>query len=300
MAGNKYTKLTKSQRYVPYLFLSPTLVLFLAVFLFPIVFVVGSSFTNWNLLNPAAGIKWNGISNYVNLLKDPNVWSSLKITFLFTVISVPLSIVLGLLLALAVEHVLKRKKVVETLLLLPMMVAPVSICLSFKFMLEPTYGVVNKLLACVGIQGPGWFADTSTALLSVILVELWKSVPFVYIMMYANLKTIPTEPFEAAKVDGATPFQSFRYLTIQILKPSLLVILIIRLMDAIRTFDVIYVLTKGGPANSTRTIQYICYEQAFQGFAVGKGSALAIIIVIIILIAGVSLMHSMNKINAEV
>lgn len=302
MAGKRRhnTGVTRSHRYVPYLFLGPTILLFLTIFIVPIVFVVGSSFTNWNMLNPAAGIKFNGFNNYITLFQDGNIWNALYITFIFTVVSVPISMAMGLALALVVENMSHGKKAVETVLLLPMMVAPVSICLAFKFMFEPTFGIVNKVLALVGIQGPGWFASTSTAMLSVIIVEVWKAVPFVYIMMYANLKTLPVEPFEAARVDGGNSWQIFWYLTLPTLKPSLLVLLIIRLMDAIRTFDIIYVLTKGGPANTTKTLQYICYELSFQGFAVGKGSALAIMIVAIILITGVSLIHSMNKINEEI
>lgn len=301
MKKKKYmnTGVTRSHWYVPYAFLAPTLILFIAVFIVPVFFVVGSSFTNWNLLNPAAGIKFNGVSNYVNLFKDPNVWNALWVTFVFTVVSVPLSMIMGFALALVVDHMSRGRKLVETILLLPMMVAPVSIFLAFRFIFEPTYGIINKLLKLVGIAGPGWFASTQTALLTVIIVELWKSVPFVYLMIYASLKTLPTEPLEAAKVDGGSPWQIFRHITIPCLKPSLYVLLIVRLMDTIRAFDNIYVLTKGGPGNSTKTIQYICYELSFQGFAVGKGSALAIIIVFIILITGVGLIRSMNKINNE-
>lgn len=291
---------SRSHRYVPYAFLAPTVILFLAVFVMPIIFVVGTSFLNWNLLNPAMGIKFNGIKNYINLLKDPNIWNSLWVTFIFTIVSVPLSMIMGFALALEVEHLKRGKKLVETILLFPIMVAPVSIYLAFRFIFEPTYGIVNKLLDLIGIQGPGWFASTETALLTVIIVELWKTVPFVYLMLYASLKTLSTEMMEAAKVDGGTPWQIFRYITLPSMKPSVYILLIMRLMDAIRAFDNIYVLTKGGPGNSTKTIQYICYELSFQGFTVGKGSALAMIIIFIILITGCGLISAMNKINREI
>ena len=296
---NSYTGITKSQRYVPYLFLSPTMVLFAAVFIIPIIFVVCTGFTNWNMLDPSKGIKFVGLRNYINLLKDPNVWNSLKVTFLFTIIVVPLNIAMGIALALTVDSMKRGKKLVETILLIPMMVASVSVMLTFRFMFEPTYGIINKLLAVVGISGPGWFASTKTALLTVVIVELWKQVPFAYLMMYASLQTLPTEPFEAARVDGGSSWQIFRYITVPSLKPSIYVLLIVRIMDTIRTFDNIYVLTKGGPGNSTKTIQYICYELSFQSFYVGKGSALAMIIVIIILITGIGLISAMNKINRE-
>lgn len=297
--NNKNTGTVRAHTYTPYIFLSPTIILFALVFVTPILFVIVSSFTNWNLLNPSQGIRFNGIDNYINLLKDPNVWQALKVTFLFTIISVPLSIAMGFALALAVENMRKGKKIAETILLLPMMVAPVSVFLAFRFMFEPTYGIINKLLKLINITGPGWFASADTALLTVIIVEMWKSVPFVYLMFYASLKTLPEEPFEAAKVDGATEWQLFRYITVPSLKPSIYILLIVRLMDTIRTFDNIYVLTKGGPGNSTKTIQYICYELSFQGFTIGKGSALAILIVIIILVTGAGLISSMNRINRE-
>lgn len=285
--------------YTPYLFLAPTIVLFATVFVTPILFVILSSFTNWNLLNPSQGIRFNGIDNYINILKDPNIWEALKVTFIFTVVSVPLSIAMGFALAVSVENMRRGKKVAETIFLLPMMVAPVSVFLAFRFMFEPTYGIINKLLKHIPIEGPGWFASADTALLTVIIVELWKSVPFVYLMFYASLKTLPEEPFEAAKVDGATGGQTFWYITVPSLKPSIYILLIVRLMDTIRTFDNIYVLTKGGPGNSTKTIQYICYELSFQGFTIGKGSAVAILIVLIILVTGIGLISSMNKINQE-
>ncbi len=299
MKGHTWSRKITSDRYAPYVFLSPTIILFIAIFLFPIIFVIGSSFTNWNLLRPDAGINFIGFKNFSDLLTDPNIWGSIGNTAVFTLVSVPLSIILGLLLAIIMDKLTRGKKLVETLLLIPMMIAPIAIFLSFRFMFEPTYGIVNKLLALMGVEGPGWFSSVDTAMFTVILVELWRTVPFVYIVLYAALQTLPSDPFEAAKVDGAGPFQTFKSITIPLIKPTLLVITIVRVMDAIRAFDIIYVLTRGGPANATKTIQYICYEMAFSGFAVGKGSALAIIIVVIILLCGFFLIRAMNKAKQE-
>ena len=293
------SKLYRSERYAPYVFLAPTALLFLMIFLFPILFVVCSSFVNWNLLKPAAGISFVGFRNYENLLTSPKTWMAVKNTFVFSLVSVPLSMVFGMLLALAVDKLNRARNSVEAVLLIPMMVAPISIYLSFKFMFEPTYGIVNKLLSLIGVAGPGWFSSTDTAMMTVIVVELWRVVPFVYIVLYAALKTLPSDVFEAVHVDGANGVQTFWWITMPMLKPTLLVTAIIRLMDAIRAFDNIYVLTRGGPANATKTIQYLCYELAFGGFSIGKGSALAIIIVLIILITGMGLIRMMNRANSE-
>ena len=174
----------------PYVFMMPTMLLFIAIFLFPILFVLGSSFTSWNLLKPAAGVDFIGIGNYLTLLKDPNFWAAMKNTAVFTIISVPVSMVLGILLALGVEKLTRGKSFVEMLLLIPLMVAPVSIYLGFRFMFEPTYGIINKILEFTGVDGPGWLSSTGTAMISVIIVELWRVVPFVYLVTFAALKNI--------------------------------------------------------------------------------------------------------------
>ena len=269
------------------------------VFLIPIFFVFGASFTSWNLLNPAAGINFVGLRNYISLLTDPGILTAMRNTLVFTAVSVPLSMILGFGLALCVNKLKRTLKITETLLLVPLMVVPVSIFLTFRFMFEPTFGVVNSFLSLLGISGPGWFATTNTAMLSIIIVEMWRVVPFVYIVTFAALKMIPSEPLEAAQVDGANALQTLFFVTIPMIKPALLVMLIVRLMDAIRVFDLIFVLTRGGPANATRTIQYAGFELSFQGFLIGRGSALAVIIVLIIIILGFGIIKAMHKANEE-
>ena len=295
----KRSKVGIAEKRAAYGFLAPTAILFILIFIFPVFFVIATSFTAWNMLVPAAGIRFIGIRNYVSILQDPGFWIAFRNTFVFVIFSVPISMALGLGLALSVDKLGRSRKYIEILLLIPMMVAPVSIFLAFRFLFEPTFGTVNKLLALIGIQGPLWLASIETALLTVIIVEVWRVTPFIYIVSYAALKMVSHDPIEAAKVDGANSFQTFRHVTFNMIKPALVVVLIVRIMDAIRTFDNIFVLTRGGPGHSTRTLQFITFEQSFESLNVGRGSAMAVIMVVIIFISGAGLIRIMNKINEE-
>ncbi len=296
---NKNKRAFRSDRLVPYVFLTPTLILFVCVFLFPIGFVLWSSMFKWNLMKPASGKIFVGLGNFIDLLSDNSIWNALWVTAKFVLMSVPLGILAGFCLALLLNRKFRFKRIIQALLIIPSMVAPAASYLSWKFLMEPTYGAVNYVLSLLDITGPGWFADTKTALLSVVIVDLWVNIPFIFLVLYAGLQAVPQDPLEAACVDGASKFRTLWHVTIPFMKPVILVVLIVRVMDAIRIFDNIYVLTRGGPANATRTIQFECYHLAFNSFLVGKGSALAIIIVLIILLFGSALMKQMYAANDE-
>jgi multiple sugar transport system permease protein len=297
--NNKYKVTGKSSFYgnkkALYVFLTPTLILFIFVFIFPILFVSYTSLLDWSLLNPARGISFVGLENFKNLLLDKEFWNSLFVTIKFILMSVPLGLLLGLVLALHLNRRYPGKRFIQSLMLLPIMVAPVAAYLSFKFLLEPTYGLVNYLLGLIHLSGIGWFSDPKTALISIVIVDLWLAIPFIFLVLYASIQAVPQEQYEAAMVDGANQFQLHRFITIPSIKPVFIVVTIIRIMDAIRVFDSIYSLTKGGPANSTMTLQYLCFNYAFNTFLVGKGSATAIIIVIIILLFGILLILQLQR-----
>jgi multiple sugar transport system permease protein len=285
--------------WAPYVFLSPTLLLFIAIFMFPIIYVIWSSMFSWNLMKPYEGKIFVGFKNFTDLLSDSSFWDSIWITAKFVLLSVPLEVVLGMLLAVLLNRPFRGKKWIQSIILTPMMAAPIAIFLSWRFLLEPTFGIVNYLLSRIGITGPGWFADPKTALISVVIVDIWQMVPFIFLVLFAALQTVPQDPLESAQVDGATPLQTFWHVTLPSIKPVLLVVAIIRIMDAIRAFDNIYVLTNGGPANATRTVQFLDYEASFVLFDVGKGSALALIIVAMILLVGSLMIREMNRTNDE-
>jgi len=280
-------------------FLLPTLLLFAFVFIFPICFVLFASLLDWNMMKPMAGVRFVGIENYISLLTDKSIWHSIWVTAKFVIVAVPLEMVLGVCLALLMDREFKGKRIIQALILIPCMVSPTSSYLSWKFLFEPTYGLLNYLLGLLHLKEIGWLSDVKTALMSIVIVDMWQNIPFVYLVAYAGLQAISEEPVEAAQVDGASGLQILWHVILPELKPVLLVTAIVRLMDAIRVFDNIYVLTRGGPADATRTLQYECYDTAFQALLVGRGSALAIIIVVIILMVGWPLIKQMNEITEE-
>jgi len=286
-------------KWTPYLFLCPTLLLFLVIFMIPIGFVLYSSVFDWNLQKPHEGRVFIGLGNFVDLLTDKKVWAALWVTAKFVILAVPVELLLGLLIALLLNRSFMGKRWVQGIILTPLMVSPVAIYLSWKFLLEPTFGIVNYLLGKIGVGPYGWFSDVNMALLSVVLVDIWQNTAFVFLVFYAALQTVPREPVESAQVDGANRFHVFWYVTLPAIKPAALVLAIIRVMDAIRAFDNIYVLTLGGPANATRTIQFLDYELAFKTLEVGQGSALGLIIVVVILLVGSLLIREMNRTNEE-
>jgi multiple sugar transport system permease protein len=235
----------------------------------------------------------------VKLLQSELFWDSFWVTVKFVCMSAPIGLLLGLCLALLLNRKFKGKHLIQTFMLIPMMVAPIAAYLSWSFLLDPTYGVVNYLLGLIGVEGIGWFSSVKTALISVVLVDLWLTVPFVFLVLFAALQAVPQDPVESAQVDGANRLQTFWHVILPSIMPVLMVVTIIRIMDAIRVFDNIFVLTQGGPGGVTKTIQYMNYELAFQAFEVGRGSALAIIIVLVILLVGSVLIRQMNKTNKE-
>lgn len=293
-------KILSPDKTAPYVFLAPTILLFAFIFLFPILFILWVSMYRWNLLKPSDGITFVGFGNFLELFSSSSFWSALWVTAKFVFITVPVGMFLGLCIALLLNRKFPLKKIIQAIIIIPTMIVPTAAYLSWKFLLEPTFGVVNYLLSLLKIPGPGWFSDLNTALISVVIVDLWATVPFIFLVLYAGLQAVPNEPLEAAHADGANRWQKFLYVTIPYLKPVLLVMLVVRIMDAIRVFDNIYVLTKGGPANSTRTIQYECYHLAFNSFLAGKGSALALIIVVIILLVGLPMIRQINLLNEEI
>ncbi len=282
------------QKLVPFVFLLPSLALFITVILYPICYVLWLSAQDWNLLKPHLGAQFVWFANYAELLKSKDFWSSILITLKFTFWSVLIEMLLGFALALFLNREYYCKKLVQTVLLAPIMMSQVASGITLKFILAPDFGYLNYFLKFFKIPGPNWLGDVRFALPSVIAIDVWLQTSFVFLVLYAGLQALPSEPEEAAAVDGASKWQIIRYVIIPLLKPVWLVILIIRIMDALRAFNTIYVMTQGGPGNSTKTIQMLDYQLSFTYFKVGSGASLAIIIVFLILAFGGILIKQLN------
>ena len=263
-----------------YLFIGPALVILSVTSLYPIVYSVVMSLFDWNW---GSRMNFVGLENYVNLLTGRSFWQVLGQTFLFTGGAVSVEMLLGLALALVVNRLGFGLDVLRTLLLTPLMVSGIIVALMWKVLLDPTLGIVNYLLQTVGWPTSVWFGSQATAMPSIILVDTWWQTAFVFIVLSAGLQSLPKEPFEAAEVDGANGLQTFRFLTLPMLRPVLLTVLIFRTIDCLKVFAIIFGTTGGGPAQSTESIQTLAYRTAFKFLQLSQSMTLMVVFSFIIL-----------------
>lgn len=273
--------LTKKERFGIYL-VTPALIVLAVVYIYPLIYNVDLSFSRWDL---ASGIpkQYVAFQNYQNLFSSETFRKVLYNTLFFTLVSVPLEFVLGLILALMLNQDIKGKNVIITVLSLPMMIAPVVAALTWKWVYAYDYGVLNFLLnRLFGMEPILWMSDKNIAMYSVIIADVWITTPFMMLILYAGLQMIPTELYEAAKVDGASSWQMFRYVTLPSMKNVLLVALMIRTIDAFtKLFDVVYVITGGGPAYATEVLPTYAYKVGLKFFRLGSGAAISMITLLV-------------------
>ena len=263
--------------------LGPTLLVLLALLLYPTGYVLVVSFRDYELTDPAAGSPFVGFENYTMLLTDPTFFTALWKSIVFTVGSVALSFVIGLAIALLLSRRdLRGTGFTRTAILIPMILTPMVIGAVFRFMLERDNGIINQILGLVGIERYPFLADPTWAMVSIILVDVWQWTPFAVLVLLAGLESLPEEPFEAARVDGATRWTEFRYITLPLLAAPIAVVLLIRTMDAFREFDKIFIMTAGGPGVATETLPLFLYRAGFQDFDMGLSAATGVIMLIIV------------------
>jgi multiple sugar transport system permease protein len=261
----------------------------------PIVIGANASFRDWALNNPKK--TWVGLSHYIDVITDPAFLQVvLPNTFLFMAVSVAGALTIGLCLALVLNRGFRGQKLVQTMLLLPLMVAPVIAAIMMRWMFNDQFGIVNVVLEAVGIEGQPWMAQRWSAFAVILLTDIWLWTPWFMLLLLAGLQSLPKEPFEAAAIDGTTPWRLFRYLTLPMLRPVIVVCVVIRSIDAFRTFDIVWTLTGGGPARSTELFSLYAYVHAFLNLDFGKGSAAAIIGAVIILVVGLLLYRLTDRV----
>lgn len=271
------------------LYMTPALVILLATTIVPFCYLIYNSLTHWDLRRAYLGKSFIGLENYSTLLRDGTFWASMKTTFLAAAGVVIVELTLGMLLALLFNRQFVGKRVLRSLFLLPLITTPVVGGLTWRMLFNSDLGMVNYLLRSVGLPGPNWLASTSLALPSIIIVDAWHNTPFITLMFVAGLQSLPTEPNEAARLDGASPWQMFWHITLPQLRPLIFLALIFRVTDAIRLFDTIFIMTSGGPANATQTLNMYAYKVGFTFLNMGYGSALAVVLLVICLVISVIL-----------
>jgi multiple sugar transport system permease protein len=269
-------------RHARWLFPGPALLFVFALMVFPILYTVWTSLTGWDLGTgrPATFI---GPGNYEKLLADERFRNAIGRTFYFTALAVGLEVVLGVTIALVLNKEFRGRRIVSSVLLLPMMATPVAIAMVWLLMYEPTAGIVNFALRSLHLPTPLWIAGTESVLPALALVDVWEWTPMIVLITLAGLASLPSEPFEAAAIDGASTLQTVRLITLPLLLPTIVVGTLLRLIDALKTFDIIYTMTGGGPGFSSETLNVYSYQQAFQYFSFGYASSVLVVFFAIVL-----------------
>jgi len=264
---------------------APTVTLMLIVFGIPMLFSLFLSTQGWNIQEGLFAGRFVGADNFADLLDDDHFVRSAALTIGYTVATVIVEMLLGLCIALLLNMDLKFISFFRTILVVPMMMTPIVAALCWKLLLDPNGGVINHLIGKQII----WLGDPATALFAVGFVNVWQNSPYVAILLLAGLRSLPHEPLEAALIDGASRWQSFRHITLPLLQPYILVAMLLRTIFEFRSFDNVYVMTSGGPADSTMLLSIFTYIVSFVQFDLGLGAAASWIMLAMVLLACVAL-----------
>lgn len=274
--------------------LLPVSVIIFSVVLVPIIFAIFISFHQWDL-SIGGHLRYIGVANYLETLHDMYFWQAIGRSLLFIIATVPFEVVLGLLIALLLHQDIWGGRLWRVLLTIPMMITPVVVSTLWKIIFNAEFGILNWLLSSVGISSKIWLGDPSLAFFSLALVEIWQFTPFLILLFLAGLQTIPSELYEAARVDGASSRQTFRYITLPHLKNIILLGVIFRVVDVFRIFDIVLSLTNGGPGRSTEFISLYTYATSFRIFKLGMAAGQSFILMLLTLIISLPLIYQLAR-----
>lgn len=288
-SASEIRKARRRERLVPWILLAPTLTILTVVGFYPLVHSLYISMTGYRPTQPTKDQGFLFLDNYVTAVDTGQFWDALALTGVFTVSSVVASLLLGLGLALLFNGNRPGFIAIRSLLLIPMLVTPIAVGIIWRVMMAPDFGVLNQLLDMVGLPRGDWIGSTSSALMSVILVDIWQWTPFMFIIIFAGLRALPHSPFEAAAIDGAGPFRTLWHVTLPMLRPVIVLAVLLRMIDAVRTYDTVYIMTRGGPNLATDLVSIYLQRINFQFFDLGFGAALSWIILILVLLAVLTL-----------
>ena len=277
-----------------YLLAAPTVLIVLLIILFPITFALISSFFDYTLINKSFN-NFIGLNNYVNSINDEQLFNSISVTIFFVILVVLFEFLLGFFIALLLNSIDRFKSVYYFILLLPLLINPIVVGLIWRMFLHPQLGILNYLLSLISINPINWLGDPKMAFVTIIFVDIWHQVSFMIILLLAGLSAIPKEPYEAARSDGAGILDCFIHITLPYMRPVIIVTILIRLIFAVKTYDLIYIMTKGGPGDATDLISYYIYRSAFISLNLGEAAAMSTILLFIIVILTLPLFKYMNR-----
>ncbi|MCG8274140.1 sugar ABC transporter permease [Aquamicrobium sp. NLF2-7] len=281
-------------------FLLPGLLMLLAIILFPLLFTIRVSFSGWDAIRP--GLDWIGGTNYGRLFVDGRFWQSLSRLGMMAVSAVAIEYVLGFGLALLVWHQIRFRRLVRVLFLIPMMTTPVVMAVIWRTIFHESLGPANDLVTLFGFAPVQWLTNAQWATFVVILIDVWQWTPFMFLLLLAGLLSLPREPLLAAAIDGAGPVRTFWNVTFPAMAPISVGAIIIRLIEASKIMETVYVITSGGPGTSTETSSYYIFIRGLRDFQIGYAAALSItyLVIMIVLLTIIAKLLAKTLIKAEV
>ncbi len=263
-------------------FAAPGLLTLAIVMGFPLVYAGLISLSSLTLLKPALQ-PFVGLKNFATVMADPLFWGALWLTVKYSLVTVVGEFVIGLGIALMLNRTVMMKPVYFAVLTIPMAMSPVSVALIWRMLLQPNLGIANQVMETLGLPRIDWLGNAELALWTMAAIDIWQQTSFVVLILAAGLASLPRDPYEAAEVDGATPLQQFWYITLPMLRPVAMIAVIIQLINEFRTYDLPYILTKGGPGNATEVLSFFAYRRAFLGLSLNEGAAAAFVLLLIVL-----------------
>ncbi|MEM1431263.1 MAG: sugar ABC transporter permease [Pseudomonadota bacterium] len=274
-------RIANANRMTPYMFMAPAAVIMTIALLYPLGYMVWGSFRDWNPSQSIGEAEFVGLKNYIFLWSDPNFHESLSVTLRFAFFVVSVEMLLGVGLALLLDRDIRGMSVLRTMFILPMMIAPVVVGLMWRYMYHPTIGTFNRFLESIGLPRVDWLGDY--ALTSIIIADIWQWTPFIFILSLAALQSLPRSAIEAARIDGATPWQQIIYIKLPLMMPVLIVTALLRLIDAFKVLEVILVMTNGGPGLSTEILALRISRTATEFRELGVAAAMSNYLLILLL-----------------
>jgi multiple sugar transport system permease protein len=265
-----------------FIFLSPTLIVFSAFILFPVFFSFYLSFQKWNMFS--GNTTFVGLDNYISMFKSEEFWQVLKNTAIYTIGTIPLNMVFSLFIAYILNKKIIGKKFLRTAFFAPVIISPVAAALIWRWLYDPNFGLINYVIAFFGIGAVNWLNDPSAAMFALIIMGVWKTFGINMVLFSAGLQGIPESYYEAAEIDGAGKWAKFWNISIPMLAPTTFFIMIMSMISSFQVFDIVYVLTSGGPLGSTKVLVFYVYEYAFKFFEMGYASAVSYVLFAILFI----------------
>ena len=277
------------ERHLRLLFPLPALIFIALLMIFPILYTLALSFTNWNLTS-GSPMSFVGLRSYARVLAEPRFLDALWRTFYFTGIAVIAETILGVAAALILNRAFVGKSVAKLLLLLPLVATPVAVGIVFNLFYDPTIGLANFVLKSLGLPQGHWVSHADSVIPSLILVDVWQWTPMITLIVLAGLAGLSEEPVEAARVDGASEWQILRHVTIPMVMPVILTAMILRLIDALKTFDIIFAMTGGGPGYASETLNILGFKYSFEYFRMGQSSVILVALFLIVFLCSLGIM----------